>query len=170
MADAKHLNSSRCAFAPFVLVLVLLALMLGGCANDTASGGVQRVEIKGEVFKLELAMDQNSRVQGLSDRDFIAPDGGMLFVFPYEADRTFVMRRCLVPIDIMYLDPKGVVLNTHAMQIEPPGTPEQDLKGYRSEGKSALVIELAGGTVERLGVKKGDQIDLPILELKRRAQ
>ncbi|MEM9419147.1 MAG: DUF192 domain-containing protein [Planctomycetota bacterium] len=170
MADAKHLIPSRFALLPTTVALILFALTLGGCANDAASGGTQRVEIKGEVFTLELAMDRASRFQGLSDRDFIAPDGGMLFVFPYEADRAFVMRRCLVPIDIMYLDPKGVVLNTHAMQIEPPGTREEDLKPYRSEGKSALVIELAGGTVERLGVKKGDQIDLPIVELKRRAQ
>ena len=94
----------------------------------------------------------------------------MLFVFPYEDEREFVMRRCLVPIDILFLDPRGTVLNTHAMLVEPADTPERELKRYASEGKSALVIELAGGTVERLGVQAGDTIELPVLELKRRAR
>ncbi len=141
-----------------------------GCHSGEDVGGVQRVEIKGEVFALELALTPEARFQGLSHRAFIAPDGGMLFVFPQEAERTFVMRDCLVPIDILFLDPRGRVLNTHAMQNVPLGTPESQLKRYPSDGKSSLAIELAGGTVERLGVEPGDTIDLPVLELKRRAR
>ncbi|MEM1108422.1 MAG: DUF192 domain-containing protein [Planctomycetota bacterium] len=151
------------------LSLVALTVLLAGCANENA-GGIQKVEIKGEVFDLELALTRQEQFSGLSGRESIAPDGGMLFVFPREAERTFVMRECLVPIDILFLDPRGAVINTHAMQVEPPGTPERELKPYRSEAKSSLVIELAGGTVERLGIEKGDLIELPVLELKRRAQ
>ncbi|MEM6853853.1 MAG: DUF192 domain-containing protein [Planctomycetota bacterium] len=167
MAHAKRLKPTQLVFG-WVLIFAS-ALLLTGCAGET-TGGTQRVEIAGEVFKLELALDNPSRIQGLSDRDFIAPDGGMLFVFPYEDEREFVMRRCLVPIDILFLDPRGTVLNTHAMLVEPADTPERELKRYASEGKSALVIELAGGTVERLGVQAGDSIELPVLELKRRAR
>ena len=57
----------------------------------------QQVTIKSETFTLELALDDASRLQGLSDRAEIAEDGGMLFVFPREEKREFVMRRCLVP-------------------------------------------------------------------------
>lgn len=153
----------------YLSVFIAMACGIFGCSTETV-GGVQRVEIKGEVFDLELALDPATRLQGLSDRESIAPDGGMLFVFPYEDERAFVMRRCLVPIDILFLDPKGTVLNTHAMQIEPPGTPEEALRRYESRGKSSLVIELAGGSVERLGITAGDHIDLPFLELKRRAR
>lgn len=167
MADAKKLKRLQTSRSLFTLVLIAWAIV--GCASETA-GGVQRVEIKGEVFELELALDSATRLQGLSDRESIASDGGMLFVFPYEAERQFVMRRCLVPIDILFLDPKGTVLNTHAMQVEPPGTPEESLKRYASRGKSSLVIELAGGTVARLGVAAGDRVELPFLELKRRAR
>lgn len=167
MAHAKKLK--RIQTPIYILAIVLTTWVIMGCASETV-GGIQRIEIKGEVFKLELALDSPTRIQGLSDRESIASDGGMLFVFPYEAERQFVMRRCLVPIDILFLDPKGTVLNTHAMRVENAGTPEEDLTRYESRGKSSLVIELAGGTVERLGVAAGDRVELPFLELKRRAR
>jgi len=167
MADAKRLTPFRSLRA--YAALLVLALVFTGCASDDI-GGVQRVEIGGEVFELELALTHATRFRGLSGREHIAPDGGMLFVFPREAERAFVMRECLVPIDILFLDPRGRVLNTHAMQVEPAGTPESQLKRYASKGKSSLVIELAGGTVDRLGVEAGNTIALPTLELKRRAR
>lgn len=167
MADAKRLNRFRPVAS--CVVLLVLAWSLAGCASDDV-GGVQRVEIGGETFTLELALTHEARFRGLSGRDFIAPDGGMLFVFRHEAERAFVMRECLVPIDILFLDPRGRVLNTHAMRVEPADTPESSLKRYASRGKTSLVIELAGGSVERLGVETGDTIDLPLLELKRRAR
>ena len=149
-------------------VLVALA-MLTACDSATTSG-TRDVEIAGETFTLELAMTHQDRVQGLSDRESIAEDGGMLFVFPNEAERQFVMRRCLVPIDIAFLGPTGRVIAMHAMEVEPPDTPEEELTKYASNGKSAVAIELAGGTLERLELEVGDQIALPIRELKRQAR
>src|SRR5690606_24546556 len=87
--------------------------------NSTSQGTTtQDVTIKNETFTLELALDEASRFQGLSDRAEIADDGGMLFVFPKEAIREFVMRRCLVPIDIAFLNAEGEVVWMHAMQVE----------------------------------------------------
>ena len=151
------------------LACLLLLLGAAGCQGSATSTQTMRVEIAGEVFELELALTPAAQYQGLSDREFIAEDGGMLFVFPYEKERTFVMRDCLVPIDILFLGGRGQVLSAYAMQVEPPGRNDLQLKPYRSEGKSAVVIELKGGTLERLGVGAGDHVDLPIQELKRRA-
>lgn len=140
-----------------------------GCRTDTAAG-TQTVRIGGETFELELALTDAARYRGLSGRESIPADGGMLFVFPTEAERAFVMRDCLVPIDILFLDPTGRVMTTHAMKVEPPETRRSPTTQYPSRGKSALVIELAGGTIQRLGVEPGDRIDLPVLELKRRTR
>ncbi|MEO1237320.1 MAG: DUF192 domain-containing protein [Planctomycetota bacterium] len=157
------------------LGLILLAgwtAALAACSSDTTADGldIRRVGIGGETFRLEVADTPEARFQGLSDRPEIAENGGMLFVFPDERERYFVMRRCLVPIDILFLAPDGTVLNTHAMRLEPPGTPEEDLERYASDGRTAIAIELAGGTIERLGVGPGDRVELPIRELKRNAR
>lgn len=164
MADAKseYLKPTR------IIMVLLLVLATAGCKSDGTTG-THRVVIGEQTFDLELAMTNAARFRGLSGREKVAADGGMLFVFPSEAEREFVMRECRVPIDILFLGPTGEVLTTHAMQVEPAGTPEADLPGYSSGGKSAVVIELAGGTVARLGVEPGDRISLPIAELKRRA-
>ena len=152
---------------PLGLLLAALFFGLSGCGSGRAASGTQRVEIGGETFVLELALTRQARYQGLSDRASIPRDGGMLFVFPREDHREFVMRRCLVPIDILFLKPSGEVMAAHAMAVEPYDA--QGLPRYASGGPSSLAVELAGGTIERLGLKVGDRISLPVLELKRRA-
>ncbi len=140
-------------------------------AEDTAGPETLDVTIKGETFHLELALDDDSRFQGLSDRAEIAADGGMLFMFKKAQRRQFVMRRCLVPIDIAFLDSEGKIVWMHAMQVESdPDAPDYRLKRYDSHYPSLFAIELRDGTLRRLGMKQGDQIDLPIEVLKQRVR
>lgn len=89
-------------------------------ANDPLP--TEEVKIAGKTFKLEVANTAETRFKGLSGRAKIAPDGGMLFVFPQnQVDvHGFVMRDCPVPIDIIYLDPAGRITATHKMVPEAP--------------------------------------------------
>lgn len=140
---------------------------------DTPNPGLPRltVTIKGETFNLELAMDDDSRLQGLSDRAEIAPDGGMLFVFPDAQRREFVMRRCLVPINLAFLSDEGEIVWMHAMQVEPkPNAPDYQLKRYKSHHPARFAIEVRDGTLRRLGLQQGDRIELPLDDLKARAR
>jgi uncharacterized membrane protein (UPF0127 family) len=155
---------------PALLLLISLFAVCGGCQSDTTRPEFQRVEIADETFDLELAMTPESRHQGLSGRTSIPADGGMLFVFPRERVLEFVMRDCLVPIDILFLGPTGKVIAMHEMQVEPAGTPERRLKRYSSVRPALFAIEVAEGSIRRLGVELGDQIDLPVLDLKRKAE
>lgn len=144
--------------------LCLLLLQWTGCGSATGTAGATRtldVTLAGERFTLELALTDEQRYRGLSDRDRIAPDGGMLFVFPDSARRTFVMRRCLVPIDIAYVAHNGVIVSMHEMTVEPYDTPEHKLRRYDSGWPARYAIELAGGTMRRLGLRVGQQVELP---------
>lgn len=171
-----------------IAALALAGAILPGCADEPAlaEDGVRRekVTIAGETFRLELAVDDETRTRGLGGREEIAPDGGMLFVFDRAARRSFIMRDCLVPIDIIYLDRAGRVLTMHHMPVEPPRGPdegvvgdwdprraenrryEQRLKKYSSRFPTQFVIEVKGGTLERLELEEGDRIDLDIEKLK----
>lgn len=133
----------------------------------------QPVEIDGRTFDLELALNNAQRVQGLSDRRSIAEDGGMLFVYPFDRVMRFVMRRCHVPIDIVFLDADGRVVQMHAMEvIEPIGGDEwyNPTDDYSSVERARFAIELRGGTLETLGIEVGDVVELPLEDLKRRAR
>ena len=155
------------------LLLIFVACLAGsGCTADAPAGsaGTQRVEIAGRTFELELALDSAARYQGLSDRPSIPEDGGMLFVFPHPRELTFVMRRCLVPIDLIFLAPNGRVVSMHQMPIEPYDTSEWRLKKYSSGWPAQFAIELRGGTLDELALEPGQKVELPLEALKRRAE
>lgn len=140
-----------------------------GCAEPqpTVAPTTLPVVISDRKFDVELALTPQSRFQGLSDRTEVPPNSGMLFVMPLSEVQVFVMRRCLVPIDIIFLDPAGRVVTTHAMQVEPYDQPENQLKLYSSTWPAQFAIELKGGTLRTLELKLGQKIDLPVDDLKR---
>ena len=152
----------------------LTALLLGiaataGCSSS-APEGTQAVSISGRTFHLELALTDDARYQGLSDRAEIAENGGMLFVFPYSHVRRFVMRRCLVPIDIIFLDAAGRVVAMHQMNVVDYDLPDDKLPQYSSRYPAQFAIELKGQTLDELDLETGNRIDLPLADLKRRAK
>lgn len=150
--------------------LILWVMIAGGCGGEASSPTHQRVELGGQEFELELAIDPASRFRGLSDREGIDEDGGMLFVFPRAQPLTFVMRRCRVPIDLILLGPGGRIVAMHAMEVEPYETPEHRLKRYASHWPSQFAIEIEGGMAATLGLALGQKVDLPLEALKRRAR
>ena len=111
-----------------ILCLAALGLFVSACVpNDAGANDVETIRINDQVFFLELAADNARRLRGLGGRELIEEDGGMLFVFPRPRVLGFVMRDCLVPIDIAFLDQFGTVVATHEMPVEPrePGESDQ---------------------------------------------
>ncbi len=138
------------------------------------------VEIAGEPFELELALDAASRHQGLSGRVAIEPNGGMLFVNTVERPQAMVMRDCAVPIDVAFLDFSGEVVTIHEMRPELPRRPgegqreyESRLRVYESGAPVGFAIETAGGRLDEVGLQVGDSVVFDIarvLELARRVE
>lgn len=71
--------------------------------------GMHRIEA-------EVASSPESRQVGLMLRSFMAPQRGMLFVFPDVARHCMWMRNTLLPLSVAFLDEKGVILNIEDMQ------------------------------------------------------
>ncbi len=171
-------------FLSAALMLALLPFAGSGCQDTGRAGaGITRVTVKGENFFLEVAADDTVRVPGLGGRTHIDDDGGMIFVFPRPQILDFVMRDCLIPIDIIYTDPAGRVLTTYTMDIEPPRglgegkagdlsnlKYESRLKKYSSRYPAQFAVELKAGTIQRLGVKEGDKLEFDAETLKKIAR
>ena len=147
-----------------LLIAGILPLLLG-CERPIPAAGIQPTIIDGRRFLLELALDESSQKRGLGGRDHIEPNGGMLFIFERSEERRLWMRRCLVPIDVIFLDDGGRVVAMHAMHPE-PGVPDEQLRKYSSVWPARYAIELAGGTLRRLNLTNGQKIDLPAATLK----
>ena len=178
--------ASRMTLHATLLTTGVLALGgLGACSSGENAGAAlapsglptTTVTVKGERFTMELALDDASRIKGLSGRTEIDPKGGMLFVFPTAQRREFVMRDCPIPIDIAFLDPSGRVVAVHAMVPEEPKRENESdmeyelrLKRYSSRFPAQFAVETAGGRLTALGVREGDVVRFDVEGLKRRAQ
>ncbi len=147
--------------------LVACALLTAGACEDMTATDTFEIEIGGEAFHLEIAADQVSRYTGLGGREFIDANAGMIFVYPKAAIWYSVMRDCIIPIDIMFLDSSGSVTATHTMQPERPRAEgesnidyERRLNRYYSKSSSGYAIELRAGTIDRLGIKLNGHVTL----------
>ena len=167
-----------------LLITSLLVLSACGNAGDTTGqqsattnkpADAQTVELTlmDQTFNLEVALDFASRNQGLSDRNSIDATGGMLFKFTSPVKTQFVMRRCYVPIDLIFIDEDGYIDSLHAMAvIEPIGGArwKNPSSGYPTAGKILYAVELKGGKIAELGLSRGEKIELPEAVLQLKAQ
>jgi len=99
--------------------------------------------------------------------------GGMLFAFPRSTMRAFVMRDCVIDIDIIFLDSAGRIVAMHHMPVEPPKTAEETplqyesrLKRYTSRFAAQYAIEIRGGALEKMNLEQGQMIELDTEYLK----
>jgi hypothetical protein len=169
------------------IAIATLLLLAGALACRDAEPPAPReipatlwVELEGEPFELELALDAETRRRGLSGRSSIASNGGMLFVSAREQPQAMVMRDCAVPIDVAFLDFAGHVVALHEMRPELPRQPgesaldyESRLRVYPSGVPAGFAIETAGGRLAEIGLAVGDRVALDaarLLELARRVE
>ncbi len=71
--------------------------------------GMHRIEA-------EVAATPESRQTGMMLRTVMAPQRGMLFVFPEAANQCMWMRNTLLPLSVVFLDEKGKIINVEDMQ------------------------------------------------------
>ncbi|NOZ02755.1 MAG: DUF192 domain-containing protein [Deltaproteobacteria bacterium] len=113
------------------------------------------ISLKGakSLFNLEVADTPALRGKGLMYRRELAPDRGMVFVFPGEEDQTFYMKNTYVPLDMVFVNSRlvvvGVVEDARPLTLV-----------TRSVGRpSQYVIELNAHAARRHGIGPGARVD-----------
>ena len=111
-------------------------------------------------FEVEIADDATERAKGLMFREALAPNAGMLFIYPTEQDVSFWMKNTLIPLDMLFIAGDG-----HIMRIEKHATPLSEI-AIPSGAPVKAVLEVNGGLTDQLGLRQGDLITYPGLSAK----
>jgi uncharacterized protein len=109
-------------------------------------------------FSVEIADDESERAQGLMFRESLPQFSAMLFVYEQPIDAVFWMHNTLVPLDMLFMDQSGTVL-----QIIKNATPKTDTA--RVGGPNIkLVLEINGGLADKLGLTIGSIMRHPAID------
>ncbi|MEM0935135.1 MAG: DUF192 domain-containing protein [Pseudomonadota bacterium] len=132
---------------------ILPSVALALCAAD-------RVDLRGAwgqaSFSVEIADTDARRALGLMHRESLPFSSGMLFVYDRAANPSFWMRNTLIPLDMIFVRPDGVVQHVHAEAVP------LDERTRISGGDGVLaVLEINGGLAERLGIEPGTEMRHP---------
>ena len=139
----------------FLSTLVLLGLASPGgaaCRDD-------RVDLRGDWgqagFTVEVADEPDERSMGLMNRPSMPRGAGMLFVYDAPQRATFWMRNTIIPLDMIFADPNGVVTRVHENAIPLDETTIDGGRGVQ------FVLEINGGLAGRLGIAPGTELRHP---------
>lgn len=112
------------------------------------------------VIQVEVADTPGQREKGLMYRKKLSINKGMLFVFLEEEYREFWMKNTLIPLDMIFVDEKGRIINIEEAYPEPNAS-TRNLKTYRSEEPAKYVIETNSTFTERRDIEEGDRVVIP---------
>lgn len=107
-------------------------------------------------FAIEMADTDERRALGLMYRTSLPQDAGMLFDFKTDSPVAMWMRNTRIPLDMLFIRRDGRIANIAQRTV-----PFSETSIY-SSGPVRAVLELNGGTAERLGLKPGDRVVHPM--------
>lgn len=106
-----------------------------------------KIVVGGKQLSVEVAYTDEEKEKGLSGRDSLDPNSGMLFVWDEPDTVSMWMKDTKIPLDIIFIDEELVVVSVYQ------GIPMSE--DMLTEDNIVFVLETAQGS----GIKVGDELD-----------
>lgn len=136
-----------------LIVIIILGLAVSVASNRNSNGPT--AIINGQKFSLEIANTPATLQQGLSDRDTLGSNKGMLFIFDKLDAGCFWMKGMRFNLDIIWLDNLNKVIYMQ-QDLSPATYP----KSYCPGAPSHYVLELNAGAAKTVNLQIGNYIKL----------
>lgn len=147
-----------------VVLFIIVALGLGWQAALMQRTGPFEVRtgnlrVDGVVLNVEIADNKGEWARGLSGREQLTDNQGMLFLFPDSQRRSFWMQKMRFPLDILFVS-EGQISEIEAGVPAP--SEQQDGREIRvvSQDQADMVLEVVSGWSQRHGIRVGDRVSL----------
>jgi uncharacterized membrane protein (UPF0127 family) len=132
------------------------AAIYGAALTTVQAAGRATIEIVSgtgvHAFNVELATNEAERSRGLMFVKKLPEGQGMLFDFKRDQPVSFWMHNTYIPLDMLFIAGDGRIM--HIAENAKPLS--DDL--IPSQYPVRAVLEVIGGTAEKLGIKPGDRV------------
>ena len=147
MPSAKKMtkNSIKYKVLSIKIAILFVSLIFFAAACNKQSL-VPTASIGGHNINIEIADTEAMRVQGLSGRDFLDANSGMLFLFEAPGKYTFWMKDMQFPLDFIWIKDGRVVEIT-------ANVPNSNLQIYEPAQLVDSMIEVNAGWTAKNNIK-----------------
>lgn len=156
------MNKNLVLLLIFIFILLFLGILLflktkTNIFDQQSNKKGQSIFLKINDFNLEIEIAEtfSEKAQGLSGRERILDNQGMLFVFKTPGRYPFWMKGMKFPIDIIWLD-KDLKIVEINKEVQPESFPEL----LRPSTPVQYVLEVKNGWVDEHNIKQGDKFFL----------
>ena len=162
----KILFTSRALLVVLLVLLlaVIITLMLAPVVREPEMAGTDSVTFSGPsgpvTLGVEIADTPEEHSWGLMDREHLAPDDGMLFIFEGDSPHSFWMKNTLIPLDMIFINSSLDIV--HIEEDAQPCTASCACHCPRySSGQPAMyVVEANAGFAREHGIGAGQRVDI----------
>ena len=140
-----------------ILLIVIIASLIFLFMISQKEHALTKLKIGETELEVEISDTLVKQVQGLSGRESLCENCGMLFVFGEKRERTFIMRGMKFPLDMIFIR-EGRVVEIKA-NIPYPEAGESPLS-VPSREEADMVLEVNAGYATTHRIQTGDTIKL----------
>ena len=140
-------NNVKAKMAIFAFIIMII--LFPGCQNNVIYTEVNIADKF--TVNAEIADNNLARIKGLSNRENLEENKGMLFIFDDSDYRTFNMQDMNFSIDIIFIN------NNKIVDINRNFKPGDD--NYKSKSPADSVLEVKTGVIDEYNIKLGDPVD-----------
>ncbi|OGD87523.1 hypothetical protein A2870_04200 [Candidatus Curtissbacteria bacterium RIFCSPHIGHO2_01_FULL_41_11] len=110
----------------------------------------------------QVVSKASDRKKGLSGKDSIPLNGGLLFVFEQKGTYTFWMKDMKFAIDIIWIDENKKIVDIYSDVPPEPGKSDSELTRYKPRAEALYVLEINAGLTSLHGLQIGDQVNFTL--------
>lgn len=138
-----------------VFLIILSGFLVFFIFNREQSKSLRKLEINDITISVEIAANQEQKTKGLSERNHLPAEQGMLFVYNESQIIRIWMKDMRFAIDIIWIDE-----NSKIIHIENDVQPDSFPKIFSSQEPARYVLEVNAGFAEKNNIKIGDEIKI----------
>src|SRR4030042_1330870 len=129
--------------------------------SNQVNQNLKEIKVGNTKIFVEIARSQEESQKGLSGKDSLDENTGMLFVFDAtNVKRNFWMKGMKFPLDFIWIKDGKVVQIDKNTPAPDEGTEDSKLIIYTSQMPIDYVLEVNAGFSDKNNIKTGDNVDL----------